>query len=89
MKYYAIKNEVGEFRYDLLSNNYEQILKDAAELAFEYLESGSDEEGYESYSDEELVSTVNWEIVEISKNNYDYLFNIDGSSVQGNYITIY
>lgn len=83
MKNYAVKAE-SSYRIDCLSNDYNDCLDMAGARAKDYLDFGGCD--VSDLSNEDAVDLLNWEIVEVSEDLYDFLMNTDWSTYSSNYV---
>lgn len=81
--YYAVKAE-SSYRIDCLSNEYNDSLDMAGARAKDYL----DFEGCDvsELTNENAVELLNWEIVQVSEELYDFLINTNWFSYSSNYV---
>lgn len=70
---FIVKTPQGEVRPDTLSPTKEETLMWASSYGANYIEEDVVEQRVEDMSNEEVVSTLNWEIVEISDEAVDYI----------------
>lgn len=90
MKYYAVVNNIGEYRVNAYSENYNELVTIASEQAYDYLlvESELSEKEINKLSDKKLIQELNWEIIEVSKDIYNYIKSYSTKDIYSNWITI-
>lgn len=74
--YYAIEDSLNKnhFRYDLLQHDHETISELASDLAYTYLlNDGRPRTLLDDMTNDELIDAMNWKIVEVSREIFDFL----------------
>lgn len=74
--YYAIEDSLNKnhFRYDMLQHDQDTILELASDLAYTYLlNDGRPRTLLNDMTNDELIDAMNWKIVEVTKDIFDFL----------------